>query len=151
VPSPPAATTASCARAASRAAPVREAVAAIVRDRPAGRPLREAVVVPAALHHEIGDDAVEDRPVVGTVTHVPEEVLGRQRCAHGVYLDDEVAGRGLEAHARGEGRRRGGGRLLRRGRKRGGQGEDEGGEASHGDLLRAILAQPPREAARPIP
>jgi hypothetical protein len=95
----------------------------------------EPVVVAAALHDEVRDDAMEHRPVVASVPHVAQEILGRERCADGVQLHDEVAGRRLEPHARRE--RRG---SLRQCGGRNEEGEKDRDRARHVCHLAAILA-----------
>ena len=134
------------ARKAERSARVRQAVAALIRDRRAGGPLREALVVAAALDHEIRDDAVEYGAVIGAVPHVAQEILRGERGAHRVHFDDDVAEGRLQLDARQQRARR-----LREGRQRREKGEQEGNDTRHDFHLGAILAYLPREAARPIP
>jgi hypothetical protein len=89
---------------------------------------------------------MEHRAVVGAVANVLQEILGGERGARGVDLDDEVAGRSLEPHSR---RRRG--RRLCKGCERDQDDEQVRGHARHGFHLRAILAYLRREAPSPIP
>jgi len=50
----------------------------------------------AALDHEAGDHAVEDRAVEVAVLGVLEEIRGADRRPVGVELHDEIAERGFE-------------------------------------------------------
>ena len=67
------------ARHGQRALRVLEAVGRLVADRPARRLLLHVAREAAALDHEVGDDAVEDRAVVVAVFDVLEKVLHRLR------------------------------------------------------------------------
>ena len=85
------------ARHGDRAPPVAEAVAAFIGHAAADRLLGAVRQVPAALDHEVADDAVEDRAVVVLVARVLQETRGTERRPRRVDFDGERTQRRLEA------------------------------------------------------
>src|SRR5262249_5855432 len=80
------------------AALVHQAVARLVDDRIAPRLLLHGRVVPAALDHEIGDDAVEGQAVVEVRIDVAQEVGDRLRRLLVAQSDFDVALIGPDRH-----------------------------------------------------
>src|SRR5687768_16341759 len=86
------------ARHRERAALVLEPVVRLVLDRRVAGLVLHVGRESAALDHESGNHAVEDRAVVVALVHVTQEVLRRDRGRFLVHFDAEVAVRGLESN-----------------------------------------------------